>query len=276
MKRQIAWGLSFIILFIGAFCSVAQAQDPAAPAPPRHLDGWGMVVDPDGNSTFRSEKGQLTIIAPGPVHDMSIELGRINAPRTAWKVEGDFIAQVKVDGRFDPGTEQGLPVRLPYHGAGLLLMHDLNNYLRLDRAALTKRTGQQHQVVLQSWTSGKPATLAPSSGLVLKAPASVYLRLERRGNQVLGAVALQPGKWHYFEARNVPLPKALWIGVSTVNVSGNPLETHFEQFQILQPAKLELPAEGDPPSDLPPGPDGQKPPKPIGDFPVAVLASIAK
>ena len=264
-----------VIVFSGAFCSLAQTQDAAAPDPPQQLDGWGVAVDPDGNSTFRAEKGRLTIIAPGPAHDMSIELGRMNAPRTAWKVEGDFIAQVKVDGRFDPGTKQGIPVRLPYHGAGLLLMHDLNNYLRLDRAALTKRSARQHQVTFQSWTRGKPATMAPSSGLVLKDPASVYLRLERHGNLVLGAVALQPGKWRYFEAKNIPLPKTVWIGVSTVNVSGNPLETHFEQFQILQPAKLQPPAEGEP-ADLPPGADGEKPREPIGDFPVAAYSSISE
>ena len=154
MGQHKRWILGLLVALGMQFISEAGRLDPPLPTPPKHIDGWGWAVDPDGSSTFRVDEGKLTVIAPGPVQDMSIELGRMNAPRTVRKIEGDFIAQVKVNGSFAPGNRQGLPVRLPYHGAGLLLMHDLKTYVRIDRAAVTRGTAQQHYVAFQTWDKG--------------------------------------------------------------------------------------------------------------------------
>lgn len=257
-----------IVLTVLAGESVRAEEDPF-PDPPEFIEGWGWAVDPDGTSSFRVDSGKLTIAAPGPVQDMSIELGRMNAPRTARKVVGDFIVQVKVDGRFAPGEEQGLRVRLPYHGAGLLLMNDFDTYFRMDRAAVTRDTAQQDYIAFQTWDQGKTVRPKGPWNASLKEQAAVYLRLERHGNVVLGAIASEPGKWHYLAPQTAPLPDAVWIGVSAVNVSGEKLEAQFEEFEILQPSKITKPKTDSAPEDLPPGADGTKLPKPIGGFPVA-------
>lgn len=272
MVRQRWWSLGLLVAIGVQPISEARAEDIAAPNPPARIDGWGWAVDPDASSTFRVDQGKLTIVAPGPVQDMSIELGRMNAPRTARKVKGDFIAQVKVSGSFAPGTKQGLPVRLPYHGAGLLLMHDLETYVRIDRAAVTKGALQQHYVSLQTWSQGN--TIRPTGpwSVAIKESTDVYLRLERRGNVILGAIAVEPGNWHYFAPQTAPLPAAVWIGVSGVNVSGENFEPQFEQFEVLQPTEAAKPKQNVQPDDLPPGADGNEPPAPIGGFPVAATA----
>ncbi|MHB8902414.1 MAG: hypothetical protein ACYC6Y_26945 [Thermoguttaceae bacterium] len=78
-----------LLLAVAAMLVSSGAAERTAPAPglPNYVDGWGWAVDPDGTSTFGAEDGSLVIVAPGPVQDMSIELGRMNAPRTARRIE---------------------------------------------------------------------------------------------------------------------------------------------------------------------------------------------
>ncbi len=181
-------------------------------------------MDPDGDSEFRVDDGKLTIVAPGPVHDLSAEEGRMNASRTACRIEGDFIAQVKVSGNFDPGGRQVIPTRVPYHGAGLLLMGDLQTYVWFARSALVRNASKKQYVVITSRNQGRVVRSAEPSTITFKDNVSVYLRIERRGDLIRGAVAVEPGKWHELAPITLPLPDAEWIGVSGVNVSGQQLE----------------------------------------------------
>ena len=108
---------SAMVLVLGLGVSVA------APIPEdkSELKGWGQAIDPDKDCKFQAEKGGLTIVVPGKDHDLGIERGVMNAPRVLRPVEGDFIVQVKVSGKFEPGdpdTDQraafkGLSVRPP-------------------------------------------------------------------------------------------------------------------------------------------------------------------
>jgi hypothetical protein len=184
MTQQGWWILGLLVAVGIPLGPEVRAQE--VPDPPAHIDGWGWAVDPDGTSTFRVDDGKLTIVAPGPIQDLSIELGRMNAPRIMRRVEGDFIAQVKVDGRFGPGKEQTLRVRTPYHGAGLLLMKDLQTYVRIDRATVVRGAAEQHYVAFEHRERGEAGE---PTGIVLEEgefPSQAFQLLGSVGMGFLG------------------------------------------------------------------------------------------
>ena len=53
------------------------------------IAGWGKSVDPDGDCQFTLADQALVIVAPGPRHGLSIEVGRMNAPRVLRKANFD-------------------------------------------------------------------------------------------------------------------------------------------------------------------------------------------
>src|SRR4051812_23154191 len=64
------------------------ADDRPRPA----IEGWGDVIDPEGDCRVGLEKGTLTIAVPATSHDLSVEAGNMKAPRVLRGVDGDFIA----------------------------------------------------------------------------------------------------------------------------------------------------------------------------------------
>jgi hypothetical protein len=127
---------SLMLLGVLSVCILASGAGRDEPTDKEALRGWGEVIDPDGDCKFGIEGGTLTIAIPGTDHSLSLERGQMNAPRVLQEVEGDFVAQVKVSGPFPIGAQGVVPTRRPFHGAGLLLWQDQDNYIRLERAEL--------------------------------------------------------------------------------------------------------------------------------------------
>ena len=98
-NRMAAIGLS-LCMFVG-LAIAQQAGD-------RKLEGWGKVVDPDGDCKFDAARGSLSIAIPGTHHNLNPAV-RQNAPRVLQEVEGDFTVQVRVSGDFEPGQRSTLP-----------------------------------------------------------------------------------------------------------------------------------------------------------------------
>src|SRR5688572_10707864 len=75
--------LTIVLLF-----NAARADD----LKPQTIDGWGTVVDPDGDCRFAESNGKLTITVPGTYHDLTHSEGRdqLNSPRVIQEVKGDF------------------------------------------------------------------------------------------------------------------------------------------------------------------------------------------
>src|SRR5438309_1058286 len=69
---------------------------------PKEIKGWGKVTDPDGDCTFKEDKGKLTITVPAGFHGLHPKRA-MNAPRVLREVEGDFTATVKVTCALKPG-----------------------------------------------------------------------------------------------------------------------------------------------------------------------------
>ena len=97
---------------------------------------WGDAVDPDGDCQFELDprEDKVRIIVPGKTHILSAEIGHVNAPRLLRDIKGDFDLIVRVAGTSNPGGKATTTVYSPYHGAGLLIWQDEENYVRLEIA----------------------------------------------------------------------------------------------------------------------------------------------
>jgi len=217
--------LTFLVLAAVAPCLGAEVEE-------KNIPGWGIAKDPDGNCKFTVNEKTLTIRAPGPVHDLSAELGQMNAPRVLQKVKGDFVAKVKVLGEFSPG-EATVPQRTAYNGAGLLLMASDQTYVRLDRATLVRSGVSQHYANFELRKDGKIERFGTPIDYEIDPKKDTYLRIERKGDKVLGAVAQEPGKWHDLQPKTVDLAAELRVGVAAVNCSSRPFAPKFEDFSVV-------------------------------------------
>jgi regulation of enolase protein 1 (concanavalin A-like superfamily) len=202
--------------------------DGGGERPAQQAATWGDAIDPDRDCKFRQQGGALTIEVPPTPHDLSIDLGRINAPRVMQEVEGDFVARVKVCGTIRPMPPGTIPSRVPFQAGGLLLWRDDRNYLRLERAA-TNRGGAVHSYA--SVDTRINAVHGPNPTVPL-ADRDTYLRLERRGNQLTGSVSRDGRNWTGMPSVSLALPARVRVGVTAINAAAQPLTVRFEEFTV--------------------------------------------
>ncbi len=197
------------------------------------IPGWGKTVDPEGDCSFVVEEGRLRITAPGPVHGLSAELGRMNAPRVLRDVSGDFVAELTVAGEFAPG-DKTLAERTPFNGAGLLLFQDEGTYARLERATLERNGNYRHYSLFSVRENAEqPLYVAANNPNVASATASTQLRLERRGDTLYGSVRQGAGKWRHMIPKDLSnWRKDLKLGVHAVNASSRPFTPEFSELKI--------------------------------------------
>jgi regulation of enolase protein 1 (concanavalin A-like superfamily) len=213
-------------------CLAASAADPDPdPEPNPFMSGWDKPVDPDKDCKFKREKGGLTIELPGKPHNLSAELGRMNAPRLLRTVEGDFVAEVRVGGKFVPSAASTLRERPPYLGAGLLLITpDEKTYIRLDRAA----SRRDAVTTYASWELRRDGKweLPGTADVLLKEEGHTYLRLERKGDRILGAVSEDGKTWTEMKPLELKLPAKLKLGVRAGTTSTETFAPHFDRFKL--------------------------------------------
>ncbi len=112
----------------------ALVAGPAAAAdPPREVKGWGRVTDPDGDCTVKLAKDTLSITVPGKPYDLHPSAD-LNVPRLLREVDGDFTATAAVGG-VAPGAKPTRDGGVAFASAGLLVWHDADDYVRLERNA---------------------------------------------------------------------------------------------------------------------------------------------
>ena len=208
----------------------ALAAPPADPTKPFE-GGWDKPMDPDGDCKFRRDKGVLTIEVPAKDHDLGVERGLMNSPRLLRDVEGDFVARVRIGGTFSPSTTSTTTQRIPFVGAGLVLMAGEKTYLRLERAAMF------WQGAVKTYANWE---LRQDGQWVLRGDASVcpledketYVRLERRGDKLLAAVSHGGKKWSELKPLEVKLPAKLKLGLAAGTTSTEPFLPGFDQFEL--------------------------------------------
>lgn len=203
--------------------------DVVVAKPPTTLPPLGALIDPIGDSKASLADGIFTIgVAAGPhIFDPLREI--VDAPRALTEIDGDFTAEVKVLGDFRPGTVPLKGLFFTFQGAGLLVWHDKDNFVRFERAAAY--TGDQLQwIYLESCKDGKPSK--PTNIKVRN--GAVTLRLERRGNAINYTYSFDGKTWLKADHIATTLPSKVSIGISANNVSPRPFSARFTDF-VLKP-----------------------------------------
>jgi regulation of enolase protein 1 (concanavalin A-like superfamily) len=192
---------------------------------------WGDAIDPDGDCRVVVEPTRVRIFVPGKPHILSAEIHGMNAPRILREVRGDFDARVSVAGVFHPaGRSTFKAYPSPYHGAGILLWQDEENYVRLEIAADVQR-GKIRPYV--NFEYRKDGTLAVSNGLK-NDDSSSHLRLRRRGEEIYAAFGPDGVRWTSFPPLVVKINDRLKIGVTAINTATRPLEAQLDGFEVSE------------------------------------------
>lgn len=201
----------------------------------RVIEGWGSLVDPDGDCTVKGEKGKLTITVPNTHHNLNPAIAS-NAPRVLQEVEGDFTATVKVTGEFKPGEKATKPRGYPFNGAGLLIWKDAKNCVRLERNIWWMPDRGKHACyppLLEYYKDGAyQNTNPPGTTDEFFKGRSTYLRLERKGDKVAASYSHDGKEWTAVKEVTVNLPKKVQVGVAAVNSSDKPFTVEFEDFKV--------------------------------------------
>lgn len=220
--------LAFLAGFILTIVSLVSSNGTyTEPTPIATQPGWGQVFDPDGDCTITADGNALTIRVPPTPHDLSAEIGHLNAPRVLQEVEGDFRIQVKVCGTLHP-TDATIAGRVAFQSGGLLLWSDSEHYVRLERAALN-RNGPIKSYASWEMRFTPQFVTSPSVDLL---ESDTYLRLERRADQLLASVSPDGQQWTDLLPIQASFPSKVQVGVAAVNAAQQPLALRFEKLQL--------------------------------------------
>jgi len=200
------------------------------------LRGWGRAIDPDHDCDIALKEGSLEFKIPGKSHDYAADIQIQNSPRVLREIKGDFIAEVKVCGEFKPGETSTIPGRLSYHGAGLLLIKDKDNYFSLHRGCVFIDQRQRHYA---NFELRKDGGMAFSKYEIEIPDQDTYLRLERRGNWVFNATSPDGIHWTSYEPAELDLPETVQLGLVGVTSSDVPLSIRFRDLNVFRKVELE-------------------------------------
>lgn len=239
---KVSW---FVILT----ASLALGEEPAsgsavkAPTTAATIPGWGEIVDLAKDCHFTTRDKELVVTVPGTSrpHDFSTELGNIDAPRVLLTKNGDFTIEVKIDGNFSPGAKSTQPSRTPYMGAGLVVMADDRNYILLNLASLqgVSTQGPVSYINFEIRTNGKITSFGSTRDFKTPKPGPVWLRIERKGGLVHGAVRQEGEDWANLTSKVLPetWPKVLKAGINAVSTSTLAFSPKFSDLKVTDRAE---------------------------------------
>jgi len=232
---------------IVALIAIALPGVADEPAPKKiTIPGWGTCINPAGDCQFNAVNGALKITIPGfdNPHDLSPELASTTAPRVVQSVVGDFVIQVKITGDFEPGDESTQSGRTGYTGAGLVVFADENNFVRLERATLQHQGDESHPYTnFEIRVDGQLERIGTTGDLPTEQDKPTWLRLERKGNQMIGAMSHDGENWTYGEPKK--LRAEAWngnnivAGVAAISTSKRMFTPTYSAFSLQQGAKPE-------------------------------------
>lgn len=153
----------------------------------------------------------------------------MNAPRVLKTVEGDFVAEVSIDGKFSPG-DANISGRTAYHGAGFVLMQDDKNYIRLERAVLTRGGQESHYANFELRVNGQIVRFGAPSDFSFDPLKTSSLRIERKGDEIRGAVRQGDADWHYLPSKKISFSKTLQIGLAALNASDSVFQPSYSDY----------------------------------------------
>jgi Protein of unknown function (DUF1349) len=202
---------------------------------------WGIALDPSAKCTIAWTNNAWSMSLPVGILDLSPYQTRDNlAPRVLRPVTGDFEAEVKVTGDFDPGLQPVMAGRAAFFGAGLLLWESATNYVRLERNEWTFGPGsrQRHGPLFEHWFDNRNLVFNPTLSEPFFRGDSTWLRLTRTGDQLSAAYSHDGLDWVTYKTIEISMGKDVEIGVAAISTSAKPLGVTFSNFQVRAGQKL--------------------------------------
>lgn len=143
--------------------------------------------------------------------------------------------EVRTDGHFEPGdsTQSG---RVAYNGAAIIVAADPNNVVTLARAVL-QFPGEKpaYYANFEIRSGGELQRIGMTGDCALPAKGPVYLRLERHGSEITGAISLNGSDWQSLGKKDIPSnwPARLSTGIAGINTSESEFAPRFSDLKIL-------------------------------------------
>jgi regulation of enolase protein 1 (concanavalin A-like superfamily) len=214
--------LSVCLALGSAFAEQAKTQN---------IEGWGTVVDPDGDCTVILDKVKLLIGVPTVPHDLTYrpDFASQNSPRVLQDAEGDFTIQVRV--KAFPRPERNTAAaggKFSFVGSGLLFWLDNKNFIRFERSA--EGNAGTLFVWLERLQDGKSVT----QKLTVVPDKDTYLQVERKGKNL--SFAFKDGEdgqnWKAVQTLGIDLPQKLKVGVHAINTTTKVFLAQLEEFKL--------------------------------------------
>jgi regulation of enolase protein 1 (concanavalin A-like superfamily) len=227
-----------LVLCLIAPIAVAQKQQVSAEKEPITLKGFGEVAGPDEVCTIVADEGKLAITVPGGLYDLNPAHEGTSAPRVLQDVEGDFTAEVKVTGEFNPGTEASGVRARPFNSGGILLWQDAKNYIRLERNSFWIEEQRQRVAftpLVEYFRNGEEQGANPGLGTAdFFKGRSTWLRLARKGTKITASYSHDGQAWAIAQEFDAALKPKLRIGVAVINTAKKPLVVEFTDFKVTK------------------------------------------
>ncbi len=161
-----------------------------------------------------------------------------NAPRTLAEIEGDFAAFVEVSGEMNPGLDpikdpKGRNLRICHQSGGLLLYHDKENFMRLERACRTEGATQIRELLVEVVRHGKEFVYyyIPLPG---DPKAPMLLFVVRHGDRFKLLFSFDDGRsLGIFRDFTLDYPAKLKIGLCASNLSKKAFTAKFGSFVLV-------------------------------------------
>jgi regulation of enolase protein 1 (concanavalin A-like superfamily) len=207
-----------------------QATEKEPTTRPQQVDGWGELVDPAGDCKLRRDDGRVTLEVPAGTYDLWPEGNKVNAPRLVQPASGDFTVQVKVVGFGMPEKGSEAPGRdVAFRAAALIIWQDDGNFVRLDRAGMLKKGKPFSQTYYHINQSAKRTAQLSKP---LPPDKDVWLRLGRKGDQILAGWSEDGTAWTDYPPQSAKLADKLHAGVAVLNASTAPSSATFEGLEL--------------------------------------------
>lgn len=228
MSRLQSSTLALLIVLSGV--TEVSAQSSRKPIP---IPGWGELMNPNPSCKHKILESGLKLTLPAAVHDLSVEIGRMNAPRVLRPVKGDFTIQVRVAGVSHPGNQSAIPGRRPFCSAGILVWQNERNYIRLERAELLNGNSRSTYASWELRKDGKFARAGRTDELPLSG-AETWLRISRTGETFTGAASPDGQQWSSLSPITLGGNDELMAGILAINDTRVPFHPQFSELSLQQ------------------------------------------
>lgn len=170
------------------------------------------------------------LLTVGPTGQVELHSGSsMSSPVAVWGLAAIALVvtyQVTVADVTGPQGDSLLAGRRAFVGAGILVWADERNYVRLERAAMQ---GGLRDTVYANWElreNGRFARAGTTGEMPLSGNAT-WLRVQRRGNQLIGSVSEDGATWKDLLPLTVNWPQDIQIGIAAVNNTPIGYEARF-------------------------------------------------